>query len=166
MYLYSYVCIIVVCLLCSADGKFKVTFEPNVLIRYDGLMQWLPPSIYKSSCQIDMTFFPFDSQQCNMTFASWTYNAEEVELICISIERSVYGNSTSWDLNDITNNSAIEYDPNIKKYISTLTFTLHLKRKALFYTVNLIIPCVLISCFSTWVSTKKFIFSDSCIKLN
>ncbi|CAF1246662.1 unnamed protein product, partial [Didymodactylos carnosus] len=45
--------------------------------RYGELM-WIPPAIYKSSCRIDVTFFPFDSQECEMRFASWTYNAREV----------------------------------------------------------------------------------------
>ena len=136
----------------SADGKFKVSFEPNVIVRYDGKIKWLPPSIYKSSCKVDMTFFPFDNQECEMKFASWTYNAAEVELIFAGVDReSVYGNSTSWDLEEVRYNSSTEYDANIDNYISTLTFTLHLRRKALFYTVNLLIPCILISTFGSWV---------------
>ena len=56
----------------SADGNYEVSFKPNVVIEYTGQMLWVPPAIYKSSCIIDVEFFPFDEQQCHMNFGSWT----------------------------------------------------------------------------------------------
>jgi hypothetical protein len=31
-------------------------------------------------CKIDVTSFPYDKQSCELTMASWTYNAREVEM--------------------------------------------------------------------------------------
>jgi len=65
---------------CSADGKFEVSFKSNVLISSTGDIMWVPCSIYKSSCTMDVKYFPFDEQRCNMSYGSWTYNGNEVKL--------------------------------------------------------------------------------------
>lgn len=33
----------------------------------------------RSYCKIDIEWFPFDAQKCEMKFGSWTYNAHELE---------------------------------------------------------------------------------------
>jgi hypothetical protein len=60
------------------DGNYEVTFKSKVVLMHTGEAHWVPPAIYKSSCRIDVKYFPFDTQQCEMRFASWTYNAREV----------------------------------------------------------------------------------------
>jgi len=66
----------------SADGRFEVSFRSNVLIEPDGDVMWVPCSIYKSSCTMDVKYFPFDEQRCNMSYyGSWTYDGNEVRLI-------------------------------------------------------------------------------------
>lgn len=57
--------------LCSIDGKFDVAYYANVLIDKDGGMYWLPPAIYRSTCAIEITYFPFDYQNCTLAFR-WT----------------------------------------------------------------------------------------------
>lgn len=58
---------------CSADGSFQVTMATKATVSYDGRVSWEPPAIYVSSCAIDVEFFPFDEQTCEMKFSSWTY---------------------------------------------------------------------------------------------
>jgi len=35
-------------------------------------------AIYKSSCTMNVEFFPFDEQHCTMRFSSWTYDGYQV----------------------------------------------------------------------------------------
>jgi len=65
-------------LVCSADGKYEVSYKPNVVIYSHGEVLWIPPAIYKSSCTIDVQYFPFDQQECKMKFGSWTFNGDQV----------------------------------------------------------------------------------------
>ena len=62
----------------SADGNFEVTLATKATLFHDGLVEWKPPAIYKSSCEIDVEYFPFDEQTCVMKFGSWTYDGFQV----------------------------------------------------------------------------------------
>ena len=74
-----------VCVWCSADGKYEVSYKPNVVIFSHGDVLWIPPAIYKSSCTIDVTYFPFDQQECKMKFGSWTFNGDQVQTSTYSV---------------------------------------------------------------------------------
>ena len=52
----------------SVDGVFEVALYCNVLVSPDGCVYWLPPAIFRSSCPISVTFFPFDWQNCYLIF--------------------------------------------------------------------------------------------------
>ncbi|KAI4486387.1 hypothetical protein M0802_012297 [Mischocyttarus mexicanus] len=54
----------------SADGNFEVTLATKATIYHQGLVEWKPPAIYKSSCEIDVEYFPFDEQTCVLKFDS------------------------------------------------------------------------------------------------
>ncbi|XP_041451471.1 acetylcholine receptor subunit alpha-like isoform X10 [Drosophila obscura] len=58
----------------NADGNFEVTLATKATIYSEGLVEWKPPAIYKSSCEIDVEYFPFDEQTCVLKFGSWTYD--------------------------------------------------------------------------------------------
>lgn len=62
----------------SADEGFDGTYATNVVVRSNGSCLYVPPGIFKSTCKIDITWFPFDDQRCEMKFGSWTYDGFQV----------------------------------------------------------------------------------------
>lgn len=62
----------------SADGEYVVTTMTKAVLRHTGKVLWTPPAIFKSSCEIDVRYFPFDQQTCFMKFGSWTYDGNQV----------------------------------------------------------------------------------------
>ena len=72
----------------SADERFDGTFQTNIVANADGSMLYVPPGIFKSTCKIDITWFPFDDQHCELKFGSWTYNGFKVSRLWLNFNNS------------------------------------------------------------------------------
>lgn len=51
-----------------------------MLLDYTGHITWTPPAIFKSYCEIIVTHFPFDEQNCSMKLGTWTYDGSVVAI--------------------------------------------------------------------------------------
>ena len=81
----------IIALYFSADEKFDGTYQTNVVVSNDGSCLYVPPGIFKSTCKIDITWFPFDDQLCDLKFGSWTYSGWKVSL---QVSTNLVGNLT------------------------------------------------------------------------
>uniref|UniRef100_A0A914E366 Uncharacterized protein n=1 Tax=Acrobeloides nanus TaxID=290746 RepID=A0A914E366_9BILA len=131
----------------NADGNYEVSYHSNVVVDHQGNVIWVPPAIYKSSCRIDVEYFPFDEQVCVLIFGSWTYDKNEVKLRWYNNKKSVeledYSYSGIWDV--------IKVPGQLVQDQSRMEFRIVIRRKTLFYTVILIIPTVLMAFLSMMV---------------
>lgn len=64
----------------SAAEDFDSTFKSNLLTYHTGTVVWIPPGVLKFVCQLDVTWFPFDDQVCEMKFGSWTFHGYAIDL--------------------------------------------------------------------------------------
>ncbi|XP_076444121.1 acetylcholine receptor subunit beta-like 1 [Babylonia areolata] len=138
----------------NADGNYEVSYKSNCVIYWNGNINWIPPAIYKSSCSIDVEYFPFDEQDCDMKFGSWTFRGNALKYAFHSdmdkLDLTDYLKSGTWDIIDCPGDIVNTTDE-FGESKQIIVFTFKLRRKTLFYTVNLIIPCVLISFTSVCV---------------
>uniref|UniRef100_A0AAQ4RMP5 Cholinergic receptor, nicotinic, alpha 10a n=1 Tax=Gasterosteus aculeatus aculeatus TaxID=481459 RepID=A0AAQ4RMP5_GASAC len=131
----------------SADDEFSSSMETNVVLRNDGQVMWDQPAITKSSCSVDVAFFPFDLQQCHLTFGSWTHNGNQMDLFNAldSADLADFVPNVEWEVLGMpAKKNVILYGCCSDPY-PDITFSLHLKRRASFYIFNLLIPCMMIS---------------------
>ncbi|KAI3382356.1 hypothetical protein SNEBB_006712 [Seison nebaliae] len=138
----------------NAEGTYEVTLMTMATVHYSGEVIWEPPAIYRSSCPINVEYFPFDTQICSMKFGSWTYNGNEVDLLHmnstddnmkIGIDLIDFYRSVEWDIMAVPAYKNAKQYPCCVEFYPDITYKIVLRRKTLFYTVNLIIPCVGIS---------------------
>ncbi|XP_007950553.1 acetylcholine receptor subunit epsilon [Orycteropus afer afer] len=141
----------------NIDGQFGVAYEANVLVLEGGQVTWLPPAIYRSTCAVEVTYFPFDWQNCSLVFRSQAYSAQEVQFIFAVDDAGETINKIEIDTEAYTENGewAIDFCPGVIRRHdggsaggpgdTDVIYTLIIRRKPLFYIINIIVPCVLIS---------------------
>ncbi|XP_065657561.1 neuronal acetylcholine receptor subunit alpha-3 isoform X5 [Hydra vulgaris] len=128
-------------------GKTKVTVYSN------GNVVWLIPTILRSTCKLDMKYFPFDEQICPLTFGSWVYDQTKVNFFSKKTHGDLSYLSKSGEFIieklDVVRHSkrcACCQNPCV-----TLTFNLYLQRRGKYYLFKIVLPGILIaflSCFS------------------
>ncbi|XP_020028391.1 acetylcholine receptor subunit delta [Castor canadensis] len=142
------------------DGSFQISYSCNVLVYDSGYVYWLPPTIFRSSCPISVTYFPFDWQNCSLKFSSLKYTAKEITLSLkqeveneqaypvewIIIDPEGFTENGEWEI--VHRPARVNMDPSAPVDSTShqdVTFYLIIRRKPLFYIINILVPCVLIS---------------------
>uniref|UniRef100_A0A3Q2YSU6 Neuronal acetylcholine receptor subunit alpha-7-like n=1 Tax=Hippocampus comes TaxID=109280 RepID=A0A3Q2YSU6_HIPCM len=129
----------------SAHGKFDGTFKANVLVNSSGFCEYLPPGIFISTCNVDVRWFPFDIQRCELKFGSWTFDGWLLDIQMKEADVSGYMPSGEWDLLEVPGGRhEVFYECCAEPY-PDVTFVVTLRRRTLYYALNLLIPCVLLS---------------------
>ncbi|XP_037532853.1 neuronal acetylcholine receptor subunit alpha-7-like [Nematolebias whitei] len=129
----------------SAHDKFDATFKTNVLVNSSGFCEFLPPGIFVSTCNVDVRWFPFDIQRCELKFGSWTFDGWLMDIQMKEADVSGYMSNGEWDLMEVPGGRhEVFYDCCAEPY-PDVTFVVTLRRRTLFYALNLLIPCVLLS---------------------
>ena len=144
-------------------------------ISWHGRVKWSPPAIFKSYCNIDVEYFPFDQQDCELKFGSWSYDGLQIDVkhfwhdklgpgaeitasVDPGVDLSAYYQSVEWDLMSATARKNIKYYPCCDEPYPDVTFNFTLRRKTLFYTINMIIPCTSI----TLLTILEFYLPSDC----
>uniref|UniRef100_A0A8C3QMQ4 5-hydroxytryptamine receptor 3A n=1 Tax=Cyanoderma ruficeps TaxID=181631 RepID=A0A8C3QMQ4_9PASS len=115
----------------------KSPHVPYVYVSHHGEVQNLKPIQVMTACSLDIYNFPFDVQNCSLTFTSWLHHSEfrDINLSLwrqpelVKFDRSVFMNQGEWEL------------------LYVLTFSISvlqvvIRRRPLFYTVSLLLPSI------------------------
>nr|CDJ90429.1 Neurotransmitter-gated ion-channel ligand-binding domain containing protein [Haemonchus contortus] len=132
----------------SADEHFDASFPVNFVVSSNGDVLLAPPGIVKVSCELSMTWFPFDEQVCFIKYGSWTYTGSKLDL---HIDDTGLSERHKMDLMYYVPNGEFELlatpadriasEFKGERYVE-LYFRVHLKRKTLYYGLNWIIPSI------------------------
>ncbi|VDL96836.1 unnamed protein product [Schistocephalus solidus] len=142
----------------NADGNYVIDIMTKATVFHNGTVRWTPPAIFKSSCHINVEYFPYDTQECSMKFGTWTHNGDQVNLkhmtqkhvpdhdgnvhIDYAISLKDFHPSTEFELLRLSAIRRFQFYPCCVQPFLDVTFNISMRRKTLFYTINLILPCV------------------------
>ena len=108
------------------------------------------PHIFIVTChsqQVDIAYFPFDDQVCHWKFGSWIYSGAWIDFNSSihSIYLDGFIDNSEWDLRAIRFDKSYRHHPSSGERHPDLLFTLHIRRRTLYYMFNIIAPCVMLS---------------------
>ena len=117
------------------------------IVHYDGRVGWYYPVILYSSCSLDVTYFPWDHQNCPLDFTSWTYDSTAIDFFNNSprADLSRYITDGEWELFEVPVERSMIYFEDTDEYYPIVGYRIKIKRKPLYYLYNLILPCALLT---------------------
>ena len=125
--------------MCFRQGKPCVIDFVEVWHKYEKKMFFLF-QIFESTCAVNILYFPFDTQSCDLKFTAWSYRKDDVDIHKGSkgVVLMEYVDNAAWDL--VTSSSKEVITDEV-----AVVFTLNLKRRPLFFLFNIMGPVMLLS---------------------
>ncbi|XP_008277330.1 5-hydroxytryptamine receptor 3A [Stegastes partitus] len=120
---------------------------PYVYVTHDGLVRNYKPIQVVTACTLNIYNFPFDVQKCSLTFQSWLHTIDDINITLMRSpeelreDKSVFMNQGEWELLHILSDYKI-FSVDNDDYYAEMKFHVVIRRRPLFYTVNLLLPSI------------------------
>ena len=111
----------------------------DIMATSEGNVTWLFSGLFTSSCQMRVRYYPFDSQECELRFASWSHDISEIDLVLTTNQGdlSSYLNSTEFDLVEMWADRQVHRFPTDNTSLwPTIAIKIKMERRPLFYVFN------------------------------
>ena len=116
--------------------------DMNLRIENDGLVSWVVPNLFESTCDADLSYYPFDTQTCILRFYLPGFTPLEVlfKTPKQTMDMSEYSDNALWQvtetkLHTTTNNLQLQ----------EVVMSVKMKRRPVYYISSLILPVAFLS---------------------
>ncbi|XP_072026054.1 neuronal acetylcholine receptor subunit alpha-2-like [Amphiura filiformis] len=135
----------------QVDNSAKVTemVESQVLVFSSGRVRYYQSLQIEFLCDMDLTYFPYDKQSCNIEFGSYLYTTEHINLTASRYMGTNASRVTSAKDFKITT-LGVQRNEKSFRFIAPyafvdVTYTIELKRLSSAYSTKFVLPSVLTS---------------------
>ncbi|XP_067672937.1 neuronal acetylcholine receptor subunit alpha-7-like [Haliotis asinina] len=124
-------------------GVIKVTSQ--------GIVSWSPGDNYKTFCQMDVTNFPLDEQECSYIMFVWASNLKEVELKPSrnSLGLYLFNSNSEWDIVD-SSSGKVPIDITDTPF-GFVYFNMTLRRKPYLAILTILLPVLVLGLVNVMV---------------
>uniref|UniRef100_H2YV10 Neurotransmitter-gated ion-channel ligand-binding domain-containing protein n=1 Tax=Ciona savignyi TaxID=51511 RepID=H2YV10_CIOSA len=134
----------------NAESTFHIPLDNLATVYFNGSVTWEGPVLFRSSCFIDVAYFPFDRQNCSLKLGPWSHSTDQVDMVRSTIDMTRFWKSAEWQLQGAYGNSR-QYRSTADEYFTDITYFIILRRLPLYYAVNVMVPCFQISAITVMV---------------
>ena len=133
--------------ICSVDAIYASTYTTDFRIELysTGRIIWSFGGNFATTCQLDITYFPFDKQKCSIEIKNWSYTQMAVNLFSMTdtIDTDDMYPNGEWNVR----RTGVDVTPYTKdshpgKTFPRIRFSLYLDRKSAYYIMNVVTPCI------------------------
>ncbi|XP_060598020.1 neuronal acetylcholine receptor subunit alpha-7-like [Ruditapes philippinarum] len=129
----------------SVDSMFVLTEDSGninrIKVMSNGHAEWDTGGNIRTSCQIDITKYPFDSQSCTIIIGKLGYDSEiYLSISSKTVSTTTFEKNGEWKLK-----SALIEERLVHEDVTQIYVILNLSRYWLFYVVNVLLPVALLS---------------------
>ncbi|CAJ0591570.1 unnamed protein product [Cylicocyclus nassatus] len=129
----------------------KLQSNNDVRVNHTGHVRYYIPFSSESLCKLDVKFFPFDTQQCQLLFGSWAHSNDSIKYSLYSPKLSLidFYDNQEWELDTVR--STVKSDGFLYDYLDPPLFwemiiiDLVVERQSFYYVFNLVIPSTIIT---------------------
>ncbi|XP_057605472.1 5-hydroxytryptamine receptor 3B [Hippopotamus amphibius kiboko] len=135
---------------------------PYVYVNSSGTIKHSKPIQVVSACSLETYAFPFDIQNCSLTFNSILHTVEDVDLAFlrsredITHDQKAFVNDSEWELLSVS--STYNVLQSSAGDFAQIQFNVVIRRRPLVYVVNLLIPSI----FLMLVDLGSFYLPPTC----
>ncbi|KAK6166756.1 hypothetical protein SNE40_023380 [Patella caerulea] len=138
----------------NSMNHFEIIQDEYCPLRIDntGMIIWDPPGIYEVNCKADVTYYPFDTQECSIVLQSWGYNLREVNITALdnTINTRLMKPNGEWDM-EIPYYRIVKKRDIKKDDYSKIIFHFKIRRRTQYYWLNIILPVIVNSILTALV---------------
>uniref|UniRef100_A0A0N5BNN2 Neur_chan_LBD domain-containing protein n=1 Tax=Strongyloides papillosus TaxID=174720 RepID=A0A0N5BNN2_STREA len=127
---------------------FGSLVSTDIMTTSKGNVTWLFSALFKSVFHLNVKYYPFDDQECELRFASWSHQQSEIDLRLITNQGdlSFYMNNSEFSLLNMHAYREVLHFPTRNNVTwPTIVIKIKIHRRPLFYVFNHVLPCALIS---------------------
>ncbi|XP_047488267.1 neuronal acetylcholine receptor subunit beta-3-like [Penaeus chinensis] len=125
----------------TADQHYRRSIiSTNAIVQNTGQVRLLSHAMFLSACDIDITWYPFDQQDCTLYLSSWTYDSSKIELFDGAADLSEYSENPELILKKFYSEKTSHKDPCCSLPFSTVVYHLQMQRRTLYSVVFFVLP--------------------------
>ena len=122
--------------------------DAKAIVFLTGLVSVGGTNVINTVCDLDVTYFPFDVQKCDVMFQTWDYGPNvKFNAVSSTIDLSTFIENGVWSVMKTELSTHID----AAGYTSSLCASLYLERRSLFYVLNFLAPILILVLLNSMV---------------
>lgn len=130
----------------NAGANHAYGAHTSLLVYNSGDVLWVPPAQLSVFCELDMTYWPYDTQNCSLKFGSWTHHGFSLALDLAAspheIEQIV--ENPEWKVTNASSRKEDKIYSCCEEPYPTVTFFIQIERRSATYSAVVFTPATVI----------------------